>query len=377
MRRFTIRVGTAVMTVAAIVAATLLANSASAPAQSAAPGTVVAVDPLPREQWLHGAVDASRVTYWSTGPLNQPALSTGAVFVPPGEPPPGGWPVVSWAHGTVGIADKCAPTVTGRIGGAYVTHWFSQGYAVVATDYVGLGTPGIHPYLDGRTAAHSVIDMVRAARAVEPTLSPTWVTIGQSQGGQAALLTASLATRYAPELDYRGAVATGGPSNIENLAPLAGPNFPQLPLTGTTTFIAFALAGLRATRPDIDVDAYLSPLGREILDRVEVQCYEEAEPQLVGVSIGQLLSRPLDDPTILGAIRETLGVPVSGYDRPLFIGQGLLDTMVPAPFALKLAADLAANNQRFTFRTYPTSHLGTMPASLPETTIFVRDLFTR
>ena len=56
--------------------------------------------------------------------------------------------------------------MTGTVGSPYLTNWLSQGYAIVATDYVGLGTPGIHAYLDGPSAAHSVIDMVRAARAV-------------------------------------------------------------------------------------------------------------------------------------------------------------------------------------------------------------------
>lgn len=339
------------------------------------PGSVIASSPLPRSEWPAGVADAALLRYWTLGPSNQPAISTGAVFVPTGSPPPGGWPVVSWAHGTVGIADACAPTVTGKIIGPYAAHWLDQGYAIVATDYVGLGTPGVHPYLDGPSEAHSLIDMVRAARAVTPTLSTRWMAIGQSQGGHAALVASPLATTYAPELDFRGTVATGAPSNLETLAPLVGPGFPPLPLTGTTVFVAYALAGLRVSRPDVDVDSYLSPLGREVLDQVETECYEEAAPRLENVSVGQLLSRPLDDPPILDALRQTLGVPVTGYNRPLFIGQGLFDQVVPAPFALKLTADLAANHQNFLFKLYPTGHLGTMAASLPDTTPFVRAAF--
>ena len=70
--------------------------------------------------------------------------------------------------------------MTGTVGSPYLTNWLSQGYAIVATDYVGLGTPGIHAYLDGPSAAHSVIDMVRAARAVEPSLSPLSTAIVSS-----------------------------------------------------------------------------------------------------------------------------------------------------------------------------------------------------
>ncbi|BCN49451.1 lipase family protein [Prescottella equi] len=366
-----------VTTAAAVVLAGSPPAQAQTPDVASTPGAVTAVEVLPASSWIPGAVTGTKVTYTTTGPLGRSATSTGAVFLPPGEPPPGGWPVVSWAHGTVGIADRCSPTVTGKIGGPYLAHWLSQGYAVVATDYVGLGTPGLHPYLDGPTEANSVIDMVRAARAVEPALSPRWIVLGQSQGGQAALFTAARATGRAPELDFRGAVATGAPSNLENLTTLVTPGFPRLPLEGSTVFVSYILAGLRAARPDIDVDRFLTPVGRDALAAAETECYETMAPKLAGVSIGSLVSRPLDDPALLAAVRDMLEVPTTGYDRPVFLGQGLTDDIVPAPLVLKLAAELAANRQPVTFRTYPTGHLETMRASLPETTAFVRDLFTR
>ncbi|ORL82119.1 lipase family protein [Prescottella equi] len=366
-----------VTTAAAVVLAGSPPAQAQTPDVASTPGAVTAVEMLPASSWIPGAVTGTKVTYTTTGPLGRSATSTGAVFLPPGEPPPGGWPVVSWAHGTVGIADRCSPTVTGKIGGPYLAHWLSQGYAVVATDYVGLGTPGLHPYLDGPTEANSVIDMVRAARAVEPALSPRWIVLGQSQGGQAALFTAARATGRAPELDFRGAVATGAPSNLENLTTLVTPGFPRLPLEGSTVFVSYILAGLRAARPDIDVDRFLTPVGRDALAAAETECYETMAPKLAGVSIGSLVARPLDDPALLAAVRDMLEVPTTGYDRPVFLGQGLTDDIVPAPLVLKLAAELAANRQPVTFRTYPTGHLETMRASLPETTAFVRDLFTR
>ncbi|MFF0817098.1 lipase family protein [Rhodococcus sp. NPDC003318] len=359
---------------AALAAATSTAGPATAASGDGPPGTVTATSPLPRSAWIPGAANGTALTYRTLGPRDRPAESTGAVFVPPGTPPPGGWPVVSWAHGAVGIADTCAPTVSGKIGGPYLGRWLAQGYAIVATDYVGLGTDGVHPYLDGRSEAHAVVDMVRAARAVEPSLSTRWVTLGQSQGGQAAMVTATIATSYAPELDHRGTVALGVPSNIENLAVFGGPAFPPLPLTGTTVFVSYVLAGLRATRPDVDVDSYLSDRGRQVLTLAEALCYEDAARAIGDTSIGALLSRPLDGP-MLDALREMLAIPVRGYDRPLFLGQGLFDTVVPSPLTAKLAADLVAAGQQFTFRTYPTGHLETMLLSEPDTHEFVRRAF--
>ncbi|MFD4179942.1 lipase family protein [Rhodococcus sp. NPDC058514] len=364
---------TAVLATALIVATIPAVPALAAPA-SDRPGTVTTSSPLPPATWIPGAATGVAVTYRTLGPQDRPATSTGAVFTPPGTPPPGGWPVISWAHGAVGIADACAPTVTGRIGGPYLGRWLAQGYAIVATDYVGLGTEGVHPYLDGTSEAHAVIDMVRAARAALPSLSNRWVTLGQSQGGQAAMVAATIATAYAPELDHRGTVALGVPSNIENLTPLGGPLFPPLPLTGTTVFISYVLAGLRATRTDVDVDSYLSARGREVLAQAEQLCYEEAAAAIGTTSIGALFSRQLDAP-ILGALREMLAVPLRGYDRPVFLGQGLFDAIVPAPLTFKLASDLVANDQRFTFRTYPKGHLETMLASEAEAGDFVRNAF--
>ncbi|WP_206071395.1 lipase family protein [Antrihabitans stalactiti] len=358
----------------------LIALSCAVPAQAeplARPGAVVDVVPLQRDRWLPGAADASLVKYWTTGPLGTPALSTGAIWIPPGTPPPGGWPVLSWGHEATGLGDDCAPTVNGDINFDYLQRWLAQGYAIVATDYVGLGTPGIHPYLDGRSEAHSVIDMVRAARAVEPSLSSRWAAFGQSQGGQAALVTASMATTYAPDLDFRGAVATGPPSNLENLAFLGGPGFPDVPVKGFNVYVTYILASMRAVHPELDIDSYLTPFGRTVLDEVETICIFEAADRLEGIGIGSLLSRQLDDPKLLAALRDWLAIPTRGYARPFFIGQGLLDPTVPAPLTFTLASELATNGQPMTFRTYPTGHNATTIASLPDATDFMRQLFAR
>lgn len=370
----TLRTCSRLLSAAVVAVAVTTATGIATPAAADVPGSVSATSPLDPSRWIPGAASGHSVTYRTLGPGGRAAESTGAVFVPPGTPPPGGWPVVSWAHGAVGIADACAPTVTGKIGGPYLGRWLAQGYAIVATDYVGLGTAGVHPYLDGMSEAHAVVDMVRAARAVEPSLSNRWVTLGQSQGGQAAMVTATIATSYAPELDHRGTVALGVPSNIENLAVLGGPAFPELPLTGTTVFVSYVLAGLRATRPDVDVDSYLSERGRQVLTQAEALCYEDAAAVIGDTSIGELLSRPLDAP-ILAALREMLAIPVDGYDRPLFLGQGLFDTVVPSPLTAKLAADLVAAGQQFTFRVYPAGHLETMLMSEPEAHDFARRAF--
>ena len=374
MSRRGVRRGMALLSVLAVAALTPVTASAGGAPNGQQPGHVLSVETLPPELGLPGTAREYRITYETRDAAGRPATSSGVVFVPPGSPPEGGWPVVSWAHGTTGLGDECAPSHNPRSArdANYLGHWMSQGYAIVATDYIGLGTPGVHPYLQGASEATAVIDMVRAGREVAPELSSRWMAIGQSQGGHAALFTAHEATRYAPELDYRGAVTTGAPSNLENVGTLGGPWIPNLGLDGLTVFTTYILAGMRATVPDLDVNSYLTPLGRQAVDSAETLCYEQQAEAVQGVSVGALLSRPVDDPTFRAAMTEYLAVPTTGYDRSLFIAQGLLDTVVPAPLSFKLIADMRLAGVDATYMTYPTNHDGTMAASLPDSTPFVR-----
>ena len=143
---------------------------------------------------------------------------------------------ISWAHGTTGIADQCAPSRDGSnarsVSYAYplLQRWLKAGYAVVRTDYEGLGTPGDHPYLIGRSEGHSVLDAVRAARKLDKRLGKRVVIAGHSQGGQSALWAASLAPKYTPDLKLRGTVAFAPVSHLaEQTRAAAGPALAQRP----------------------------------------------------------------------------------------------------------------------------------------------------
>lgn len=337
-----------------------------------APGTVTDQVELTGRFRVDGAETAERLTYWSRGPRG-PMQSTGVVYVPPGPPPPDGWPIVAYAHGTTGIADQCAFTLEPRV--YYLDSLYPEllraGYAVVISDYVGLGTPGTHPYLDGPSQAHSVIDGVRAARAVAPTLGTEWAVLGQSQGAQAALFTASLGPADAPELQLRGAAATGPPSNLELLIPLAGPWIPRLPLEKTPAYVAMLLAGLRASAPELDVDSYLTPIGQEALRVVETECITEANARLADVAIGAMLAKPLDDPALWAAARTMMRIPTAGYTIPLFVGQGLTDIEVPPPLTAKLLAELRLSGTDLETHLYPGDHLGAARAALPDAVAFL------
>ena len=91
---------------------------------------------------------AWRIAYVSSDHRGVPTINTGLVVAPEGEPPAGGRPILAWAHGTTGVADTCAPSVQARLMFEikYLNPWLEQGFAVIATDYQGLGVPGPHLY---------------------------------------------------------------------------------------------------------------------------------------------------------------------------------------------------------------------------------------
>ena len=127
----------------------------------------VAVDGLDGTLW--------RVMYLSESMAGEPIAVTGMIAVPDGAAPEGGWPVVTWAHGTTGIADTCAPSLDPAALDPLANKLLAQGYVVTATDYEGMGTPGRHPYIAGESEGRGVLDIVKTARRC-PRSTPATAT---------------------------------------------------------------------------------------------------------------------------------------------------------------------------------------------------------
>ena len=346
------------------------------------PGTTIESVPLDPALSLTGAGPAYRVLYSTVDQHDQPAVSTGAVFLPPGPAPEGGFPVIAWAHGTVGLGDDCTPSALPRSprDDEYLSHWLNQGYAVVASDYAGLGTPGLMSYLNSVTTAHGVVDSVIAAHDMGLPLSPEWAIVGQSQGGGAAVASARWATEFSAGtgLDYRGVVATGTPANIDNFVRQAGPAL-QLPELGpvANAYTAYILAAFREARPDLDINSVLTPEGLAAAERAETVCVRALTDELADLTPAAFFSAPLSSiPGMADALYGYMGTPSTGFDRPLFLGVGLLDRDVPPASTLAFYDQLVANNQNVTLRIYPEEdHSGTVLASMADSTPFLRSVF--
>lgn len=252
------------------------------------PGDVIATSDVGPDARIAGA-DRRVVVYHSTSVTGRDIAVSGVVFVPPGPPPHDGWPVVSWAHGTTGMADRCAPSERPNLYyneyAQVVRTFVTAGYAVAATDYPGLGTPGVHSYLIGVDEGNSVVDIVTAARHLVAQLSPTWFAVGHSQGGQAVLFATRAAAR-APALHLAGAIAIAPASHLDLILPAVMGGADPYDLS----YAVYSVIGLSAVDPHVALSSLLGPAGRSRLRLIlEDACLEQADASFARLSPSAIL----------------------------------------------------------------------------------------
>jgi len=230
---------------------------------------------------------ATRIMYRTTDATGAPAAVTG-VYIEPTVAWSGGGPrpLVSYAVGTQGQGDSCAPSYSLEsavvideddfaLSAGYealgIYGFLRQGVAVVMTDYVGLGTTDrLHTYVNRVDEGHAVLDAVRAAYALPDTSITTDSPVGfygYSQGGGAAASAAELAETYAPELDVVGTYAGAPPADLAEVMVSAD-------RTALTGVIGWALNGLVQYDPALEaaLEGELSANGRAVLDDLATRC---------------------------------------------------------------------------------------------------------
>ena len=284
---------------------------------------------------------------------------SGSVTVPKGKAPRGGWPVITYAHGTTGIADICAPSRNTKNGpvSAYITYtndqlndWLAAGYAVLRTDYEGLGTPGIHPYLIGRSEGRGVLDIVRAARVLSPKIGKKYLIAGHSQGGQAALFAAGLAATWTPELKLQGTVAYAPASQMKTQAELLPALSKPNPVSGLAGMI---VRGASVVSTSIDTQTLLSDTTLPLFPNTLTDCIDELilPDNLGGLAPSTLLRQGAD----VNPLYDVLAVqnPALKTTPPIFLAQGLADTTVLPQFTDTLNGQMMALGNAVEFVEYP------------------------
>ena len=304
------------------------------------PGVLIRQEPLDDHQKVPGAAVNLRLLYSSTDGIDGETRIpvSGSLFLPEGIPPEGGWRLIAWTHGTVGIADICAPSWTGYVPfhQEYLKQWLDQGFAIVASDYQGLGTAGTHPYLATKPASFNNLDIIRAVQATDMPISKKVVLIGQSQGAAAAFATAGYAPDYAPELDIRGVVSTGipyfTPRTIEIIQDTR-PNDVVDPMLGYN-FLALTL--VEQLDPDFQAADYVSSEAMATAQSVDTTCHRDVKLLVQERALTYDKSFKASPDEALKTAFAHMGYPRLDVDVPVYIGSGVDDRDTP----LRMQANL-------------------------------------
>ena len=233
------------------------------------PGQVITQTPFP----VNAPARAQRVVFSSTGARDRRQTAVSGTVLQPyarwSEKSPR--PLAVIAPGTLGMADNCASSVALRYEAPPTPpapQLLAQGWNVAIVDYQGLGTPGVHSYLNREVAGNNTLDMARATiEALQLPADTPIALFGYSQGGGATAAAAELADEYASELNIRAVYAGAIPADLTDTA---------LHIRGSALagLVGYFMNGLIAEYPETKepIERMLSPLGQDFLKLTADEC---------------------------------------------------------------------------------------------------------
>lgn len=322
------------------------------------------------EYALPEGTKAQRILYRSLSAGDKDVVTSGVILLPVGPSPRGGWPVIAWAHGTTGVSRRCAPSLRKDYYASRLSEYLKAGFAVVASDYHGLGTDGAHQYCSGMAQGRDILYSIKAARAAEPELGKGWVVAGHSQGSITAWgVAAEVYERN--DLDYLGAVAIAGGMQKDRVAAMYS----------TTTdphnggLIVLYAAGVKARFPDFDLASMLTDAGMKHYEDITTKgCLSYAYAVYANVPPNTLLKRgwenlPLVDRWFAESVPGER--PICG---PIFVITSAGDTISTAEGIEASVARACCAGMAVTFRKYgDLDHSQVFHQSIPDQLVWIKD----
>jgi alpha-beta hydrolase superfamily lysophospholipase len=276
------------------------------------------------------------------------------------------------------VADACAPS-TGSVPGSdgeylqyineTIDRYVQAGYAVVQTDYVGMGTPGVHPYINGDSEANAVTDIVTAARELDPSIGTKWYVAGHSQGGHAAIFTAAHAPGRAPDLDLQGAVAIAPGDKLGDTLEYFAVGGPEM--RDVLGYLPLILLGAQAADPALQAYDYVNDPVKPLLDAATNGCTDATFAAAQQVPIEKIVADNVDLAPMTDYLAE------QNLDRltlqvPTLVLQGTDDSAVTEPRTAELIDALCAAGNSVIYKTYDgLEHTPTVPASFDDALAFI------
>ena len=312
------------------------------PLPAGQPGELIRSEEF-NEYQLPGGVSAFRILYYSRSAGGTDVAASGVVLTPDQPPPSGGWPVIAWAHGFTGTARRCAPSLMRNLNeGPFLSMYVELGYAVVATDYVGLGTNFRNASGDMQSNATDVIYSVVASRAAVPQLGRKWVAMGESAGGLAALAVAELESDIR-DPDYLGSIAVSGIADAREF-------YEQVAKANSPERLLFLAYGVQTLYPPFQVDQILTKEALAPYRRIEGDC-----AAAVSSLTRQLLRPGWEDNYFVRQFfaRNTVGQkPAYG---PLLIVSGYADPAMRTGMTRRIVTRMCKRRDKVQFHQYQGS----------------------
>ena len=324
---------------------------------------------------------AYRVMYVSQGDGGKPVPVTGYVVVPATTAPAGGWPVVAWSHGTDGMADMCAPSLSighSDLSAADINQFLERGWAFAASDYQGEGTPGLLPYIVGASAAEDTVNVVRAAHHVPGAhTSSNWVDWGHSEGGQTAMFVDNIGAGYGSDLHLKGVVAGAPPSQFSLI-------YSFLKTSPYAYYLLMVAAGYNAYYGDAaaPLNAILTPKAVSLLTALRTSCTSKIAAEVAPyVASKDFTSLEKVDPFMNKEWKKLLvqndpGQFTKSSVTPLLIIHGGADEQIPTVSSQVLYTQLCKLGQDVSRWVYPgQSHAGVIAVSANDMLEWIADRF--
>ena len=309
-------------------------------------------------------MSALRILYHSRSAQGEDVAVSGVVLFPGGTPPAGGWPIIAWAHDFGGSARACAPSLVRNLNaGPLLTMYVGLGYAIVASDYAGLGTEFPNAALDMRSNALDVIYSVPAARTAVPHLGARWIAAGYGQGGLAVVGVAEAENKM-KDRNYLGGMAISGVGDAAEL-------FERLARAASYPMPAILAQGIKSIFPHFQAEEILTPKAMPIYRGIGDIC---SPP---GIPSGEMLKPGSENNRFVKDFftRNTPGEKPAF--SPLFIISGDADPIAPSSLAAGTVARMCKQGDRVLFRKYPELDASAvMGNSVSEQISWIRARFT-
>jgi pimeloyl-ACP methyl ester carboxylesterase len=310
------------------------------------PGEIIRAEVLQGYSLPHG-MRGWKMLYTTTVNDKTPVTAVAIVLAPTkvSETP---YPVISWAHGTTGVLQKCMPSAISEptIGIPALEQVINAGWAIIATDYSFKDANGPHPYFIGEGEARSLLDAVRAAREMpDVKFESRTVVWGHSQGGHAALWTGIIGEKYAPEIDIMGVAAIAPPTNLpkiissdERIDKRLGP---------------YLASSYSQYYPDVKFEKAIRPDALRAAREIKNLCsfYPSEDPKKIGILMTEFNGPALSkDKNFEKRLKEN--IPDKKISTSVLIAQGLEDKIVTAELTEEFIDSRCKADQQLEYWTF-------------------------